>query len=226
MQGVSRRELIAGAVGLAAAALGMFALAGCSNEPASKKPTAEAGFETIKLGSFVQASGEGAAPEPLEWYVLEEREGGSKLLLCSRCIHRMPFNETWEKVEWQDSGLRAWLNGEFLEGAFTEEERGRIAQGDTGDLVFALSVEEAEKFQGDKVDGVGFANLIGRPTAKVAVDGGHDAADTDGVLWWLRSSGNDTLHAADVAADGTVKANGVRVDDAGVAVRPALVLQA
>ena len=214
------------AAGLAMAGLGVFTLAGCSNEPVSKKPTAQVGFETVTLGSFVQASEDGAAPEPLSWYVLEERGDGSKLLLCERCISRLPFNETWEKVEWADCDLCSWLNGEFLEGAFSEEERGRIVANDDGDTVFALSVEEAQRFQGDKTDGVGFANLIGRPSAKVAVDGGHDAADTDGVLWWLRSNGNDTLHAALVTADGTVRANGTRVDDAGVAVRPALILGA
>lgn len=44
------------------------------------------------------------------------------------CIDCRVHNDERADTCWADCTLRAWLNGEFLQCAFTEEERSRIAQ--------------------------------------------------------------------------------------------------
>ena len=85
--------------------------------------------ETMTLGRW--------AGEPIVWRVLKEEDG--RVLLISRDILELrPFHPEDEpigdgdfikgahRVDWHTCELRAWLNGAFLNGAFTEEEKARI----------------------------------------------------------------------------------------------------
>ena len=102
--------------------------------------------------------------EPIDWIVLDVRDGKA-LLLTKYCLDAKAYhNYNKEKVDitWEDCTLRAWLNGAFLESSFTEYEKKAIlltdvdnsdAQGnsdwdktggnDTQDYVFLLSHHEA-----------------------------------------------------------------------------------
>ena len=65
-----------------------------------------------------------------DWRVLE-REDDSLLLLMSGAekheeTRGRAYNDTLEDTTWADCTLRAWLNGEFLENGFSEEEREKI----------------------------------------------------------------------------------------------------
>lgn len=51
------------------------------------------------------------------------REGDYVLLTTEHVLHRMEYGET---NQWETSGVRTWLNGEFYDTAFSREERGRI----------------------------------------------------------------------------------------------------
>jgi len=203
--------------------------------------------DIVTYGRYEQDNDQQNGPEPIEWIVLDQREG--KVLLLSRYVlDAMPFHaakegDTWESygvVFWDRCTLRTWLNGEFLNVAFTPEEQAAIlltdvdnsaAQSaadreakpgdDTQDQIFLLSYHEA----GDLY----FADLEARrcaPTDYAASRGVYAApyfqADgRDTCYWWLRSSTpSHDYHAGAVANVGYLDSLIAYAGDAGV--RPAL----
>ncbi len=134
------------------------------------EPTAEPAPEIqagqhVLFGHYEQDKDQKNGPEPIEWLVLECRDGNALLLSVSglKCIR---YNSQNNGATWADSSLRTWMNGEFLGSAFTEDEQSRIQytevpdgadQGsasipagrtgsDTVDRVFALSCAEMERY--------------------------------------------------------------------------------
>ncbi len=86
----------------------------------------EKAVEYFIFGSYEQDNDLSNGSEPIEWVVLDR--DGSKVLLASRYILDCRlFNETSEPEDtWENCSLRAWLNGEFLEKAFTADEQAAI----------------------------------------------------------------------------------------------------
>lgn len=118
-----------------------------------------------------------------EWQVLA-REDDRLLLVTNATVGMREFNSSEDDISWQNSTLRAWLNDEFLEDAFTESQRNLVQNTDVTcddgstvqDCCFILSVDEArslfEETQDDEIN--------------------HDRSTTDN--WWLRSSSTDNEH--------------------------------
>ena len=82
--------------------------------------------EIVKFGRYPQgANGE---VKPIEWIVLDAgyARTGTRLLLSRYGLDAKPYNEGCEDVTWATCMLRAWLNGEFLEQVFTEEEQQKL----------------------------------------------------------------------------------------------------
>jgi hypothetical protein len=83
---------------------------------------------------------------------------------------------------WRDSGLRAWLNGEFFERAFDNAERKMIGRTmcsengegtpDTVDHVFLLSVKEVRMFTDPQQTGKRRRAAIGTEFARAPKDDG------------------------------------------------------
>ena len=99
--------------------------------------------------------------EPIEWIVLDRQE--DRVLLVSKyAIDCLPYNNYRVGTTWKECSLRKWLNEEFLEKAFSQDEKGLIAMAkivveknpaydtnpgnDTEDNVFLLSIQEAGKY--------------------------------------------------------------------------------
>jgi hypothetical protein len=96
-----------------------------------------------------------------DWRVLEVQDGRA-LVLSEHIIDRTMF--CLFSATWEESGIRNWLNGAFLE-RFNQSDRARIIQStvvnsgnawhdnpddnDTTDSVFLLSVEEVVLYFGD-----------------------------------------------------------------------------
>lgn len=78
----------------------------------------------------------------LSWRVLKT-DGNRALVMMGNAIEYLPFDKNGG-TSWADSSLRAWLNGEFYQNAFSESEKALITGG--GDKVFLLSMDEAEKY--------------------------------------------------------------------------------
>ena len=81
--------------------------------------------ETVQFGRYDQDNDPETEPEPIEWMVLEERDG-KRLLFSRDLLEQKRFNETYGNNNWEGCTLRAWLNNEFMQTAFTEEERAAI----------------------------------------------------------------------------------------------------
>ena len=69
-----------------------------------------------------------------DWYLLERNGNEAKLLLDHAEKHEelrnRPYNDKLTDVTWEDSTLRAWLNGEFLKKGFSKEEQERLLEQD------------------------------------------------------------------------------------------------
>lgn len=126
----------------------------------------EAVLEDVR---YIRLDGRWFRCDPILWRVLEVSEG-TALLMADRCLDSVPYHDTYSDVFWEDSGLRAWLNGtcdenipaystpSFPETAFTETELravmisavhnasnyyfGTSCGSGTHDRVFILSEEE------------------------------------------------------------------------------------
>ena len=60
--------------------------------------------------------------EPIRWRVLENRDG-VMTLLSARVLDCQQYNNIPGKTDWASCSLRKWLNGEFVNTAFSEDEK-------------------------------------------------------------------------------------------------------
>ena len=192
--------------------------------------------DIVKFGYYEQDNHPENGPEEIEWIVLEVRNG--KALLLSRYgLDTQPYNTKNDEVTWERCSLRTWLNGAFLNRAFTPEEQAGIVltevdnssrQGsrewntdggnNTQDKVFLLSSAEAEKYLSVGPSAAGSVmKALAYPTPYAKQAG---AAANDAGWWWLRSPGLNQHSAAVVDPDGAPDCRYV-FNDAGC-VRPAL----
>ncbi len=174
----------------------------------------------VLFGSYEQDNDLQNGAEPIEWRVLHYDEDAQEVLLISRyALHNLPYHtpNNWEWNDedipvwpergfptWAGSNIRAWLNDEFLNTAFTTEEQNAIAEAalstkhgrsakyntDTVDKVFLLSMDEVELYLPDNSD------RKAAPTAYAVAMGAYQFEDctVDGVgcsNWWLRSYTTD-----------------------------------
>lgn len=123
-------------------------------------------FETILFGRTEQDGNTENGAEPIEWIILEKREG--KALVVSRyALAYLPYS-TDTTALWESSDVRGWLSQDFYISAFSEAERKRIeaVQVDnrsagsryveggnaTEDSVFLLSRQEIGAYFGANVE--------------------------------------------------------------------------
>ena len=89
--------------------------------------------DIIEIGNFEQDGDVANGAEPIEWMVIADEDG--KKLLLSKYIP-MPLGNMMYDVfpgggvnyTWAECGIRTYLNGDFYEAAFTDEERELIAE--------------------------------------------------------------------------------------------------
>ena len=85
--------------------------------------------ETYTFGSYEQDGDAANGKEPIEWLVLD-RDGDKVLLLSKYALDYQSFMPFYEPVTgpftWENSSLRRWLNGTFLNAAFSADEQQRL----------------------------------------------------------------------------------------------------
>ena len=201
--------------------------------------------EMVVFGAYEQDGDTANGAEAVEWLVLDVTDG--KALLLSRYgLEAMPYNETEEAMTWENCTLRKWLNGEFYETAFSEEEKTEIVLtklenkdneeygieggNDTEDKVFLLSVDEAKKYFVEDVvveDGRNYnteraakpsAYAATKPLTIVTNGSWYDGSSP----YWLRSPGVLNHIAAIVDYNGEIYAFGHGVSEPKDMVRPAI----
>lgn len=92
---------------------------------------------------------------PIAWKILKT-ESKKMLLIAEKPIAQKPFHDEIKNITWENSSLRNWLNGEFME-SFSAEQENQILATDTGnatDKVFLMAVEEMDALV--KKEGVTF----------------------------------------------------------------------
>ncbi len=175
--------------------------------------------ECFEFGCYPQgANGE---IEPITWRVLL-READHLLVIAEQCLDCQPYHEELCDITWADCTLRRWLNDEFMNVAFNEQERKCILKTsvdnnegpDTADYVFLLSDDEAsDLFANDRT-------LCAKPT-RYSVEKGADIHDCSGCCWWwLRSSENHSEARVVSPFGETFIGSGCHVNEGDLAVRP------
>ena len=136
---------------------------------------------------------------PIVWQELDKNDNGI-LLISKSPIDYRAFNENNQRTAWEYSSLYRWLNNDFFNSAFDENERGMIVPRNTKseiDLVenvSMLSIEEAERY---------FHTDAERVCEIIMPNGTRKRC-----CWWLRSEGIDFRYAADVYESGTISKAG------------------
>ena len=185
---------------------------------------------------------------PIKWRILKQT-GDKAVLLADRMPDTCPFNDSYQDTSWSECSLRQWLNGEFLNRAFTEKERNAIEEADvknapnyyfgtdcgpdTKDRVFVLS--ESESFSSPLAVEYGFSDS----------DSGNDPArrfrstlyakcrgawwsPVDGYrgtsFWFMRSVGYTKANVVYVGESGDTYNRGIVVTCNDSAVLPAITL--
>ena len=135
-----------------------------TSAPSGQKKTRTKPLDVIVFGRYEQDTHTENGAEPIEWYVLDEKDGKA-LLLSKKTIDNAQFNSTDVETTWESSSIRRWLNGSFISTAFTPEEQAVILTStidnlqavkngewkkteapDTEDKVFLLSYNEYMKY--------------------------------------------------------------------------------
>ena len=123
--------------------------------------TAEKG-SSVYFGAYEQDVDLYNGAEPIEWILLD-RQGDRVLLLSRYGLEAVVFNRNDTNVYYSSSDGRSWLNGDFLQTAFSEQEQaailatevdngpGQTCNGLTGgtnttDKVFFLRYAELQKY--------------------------------------------------------------------------------
>lgn len=194
-----------------------------------------------------------------------------KVLACG--LHRSTVCDGHDYTTWETSLIRSWMNDDFYDAAFTDTEKKAIQLtdvkdeanpymddiatrpntynwsamepgADTQDYVFALSVNEFEKYfsnpESAKAEATEVAK-VGNPYAKDdrqrkalytggnrALELGFDWITMDGVTWswWLRTVGPKNISPGNflsiVLGDGSLLEEGTCADSCDIGIRPAM----
>ena len=183
----------------------------------SQLKNAEVG-DIITFGNFHGAK---------EWQVLSVQE--ARVFVISRQgLDCRRYNETSEAVLWEDCSLRAWLNSDFIDEAFTAEEQDLILTtevinsrlgkygddgNDTKDRVYILNMDESSRYFEDADDRKTTAT-------QYAIDKGARVDKKNVCSWWLRSRGEIRNKTAYVYVNG--KRDYLYVSNYTLTVRPVM----
>jgi len=146
--------------------------------------------------------------DSIEWIILEEKQD-SMLITSKHAIDARSFSD-YDNSHWEGSGIRAWLNKDFIIAAFDEEEQELIKtttlitknyidcdsdrvylvnkqqqkpQQETMDQVFLLSLEEVKKYFPDDNSRKLSPSLSLQASQKTKINSSFDGF----CEWWLRT---------------------------------------
>lgn len=189
--------------------------------------------DTVSFGAYEQDNNAANGAEPIQWQVIAV-DGDEALLLSQSVIENLQYHDSKDDVTWDNCSLRSWLNSDFLDMAFSNDQQAMIAVKtesnsseecnpkwdtvsgtDTQDKVFLLSYTDITRyFDGNKA-------AQAQPT-KYAKKQGASEWFTGNCKWWLRSPGKVQHDACVVSTKGKPETWSVK-DKNGV--RPALWLR-
>ncbi|MDE6714694.1 MAG: hypothetical protein K2K20_13290 [Lachnospiraceae bacterium] len=186
---------------------------------------AEAG-DIVLFGSYEQDNDIENGVEPIAWQVLEISDGQA-LLLSVDVLDAKAYDTESAVISWKDCSLREWLNSEFYQTAFSEEERLQISDhclfegwNLVVDKVFIMGEDDLDKYLESGSLGYGSARvsdihrrLMAVPTVYAQAEG---CSFVEGYTdWWIRS---DAVvdHIFCIDTKGLTYDNGMIVNNIGI----------
>ena len=172
--------------------------------------------DTIAFGRFEQDNDISNGPEKIEWIVLNQ-DGDTFLVISKYVLDCQRYNQAWEDVNYLTCSLGTWLNGPFLENAFTEAEQAEIIYQHPRSRyrILLLTVDEMDKYFADN------EKRVCMPTTYAAANGSLTGGSAEACSYWLRDVGKDDGSAAYVRSYGEINDSGTYVDTKNIGVRPA-----
>ncbi len=174
--------------------------------------------DIIQFGCYQQSTCSDEK-EPIEWLILDIYQGKA-LLISKQILDYLGFvSDPYSADDWAKCSLREWLNREFLETAFSEDERNMIltvpvddwvcctfndtiledfVRGDetktTDDKVFLLSIDEACE---SDLSHPKLLDILSNTSATMYAESKNNFAPYASIHgWWLRTSGDYSTQAA------------------------------
>ena len=159
--------------------------------------TSAVSLDSARIGNLVTFGNYNGA---LEWLVIGEKDD-QLLLITKDCIEALPYHNSRKKVTWPDSDIREWLNYDFIEYAFSGEEKmfisgavlenpdnkrpgGAIGSNKTIDEVFLLSHDEVLEYFPNGI------NIYTEPTPSAEKNlTTYESGGSENWWWWTRSPG-------------------------------------
>ncbi len=184
--------------------------------------------------------------EPLKWRIIEIN-GNELMLMSDKLLDCVPYNRVSEDVSWQDCYLRKFLNDEFYDHAFSDEEKEAIIEkqiennpnrsyktdcgSTTADKVFVLSSEEV--FMDTKATRHGFYPYTGvddpakrfRPTMYAMARGTwYSPVETyrGNGFWFMRTNGYSKSSVTYICDMGYIYDHGTDVSCADSGILPVI----
>ena len=176
---------------------------------------------TVKLGHY--PTGSGAETAEVEWLILDNIDD-RVLLLSKNVIDFLPAHKKSDRVTWETCFLRKWLNADFLNMMFTEEEQQMLLPttlsvdtsmsgilcnvcNATEDRVFLLSAKECFKYFTSDLSRAGHTTPYADEKRK---EKGKANMNRDNLChsWWIRNDGGAMNESGIVFSDGSVFAIG------------------
>ena len=183
------------------------------------------------FGSYEQDDNTHNGTEDISWLVLTG-DKDCMLVISEYALDCQTYNKRYAELTWEDCSLRRWLNGTFLDSAFTNSEQSLILTAQvsadknpqensdpgnaTRDQVFILSIKEIAKYFDS--DDARFC----KPTAYAVEQGCKVYPDIKTCWCWTRTPGCDNYYVTDVRGDGTFNYIGSDADRDYLCVRPAM----
>ena len=114
----------------------------------------------------------------INWKIIETDGKNFAVLLSCYAIDIFPYHAKLENITWEESGIRAWLNGKFYDNAFSVEEKKRIipASLKNNDSIGEFTQEYVDNW---KIWGLDASSFLG---TKWHTKGGNDTSDK---VWLL-----------------------------------------
>ncbi len=200
--------------------------------------------DLVELGTYEQDNNLENGSEAIVWYVLDKNKD-EITLLSKYALDVVPYNTSKDDTTWENCSLRAWLNDDFYNAAFADNEKELIQTttvdkngnskhsvkggATTNDNVYLLNMDNVINtdyaFNEDyhAWDIKRRCGLTAYAIAKGAYIGDEKTEDgINSTYWWLRSTGKDKNLAVVVLSKGYVLTDGLSNSTTNITVRPVI----
>lgn len=189
--------------------------------------------------------------ESIKWRVLSVNDNNEALLIADQNLECIRFNNEYKRATWENSSLREWLNDDFYDAAFSDDEKNAIvstavnnehikiknntlteevsespmSEGET-DNVYVLSYTEALN------EAYGFVNNVYQTKYRASVNtqrvinqkatSNTNANVPNCGIWWLRTDVENLSSGSVARVDFDGRILAKRVADTNACVRPVI----